>query len=126
MTITYRKVQETANEHKFANPLAFFDTVSIRVNVQPKKAGPSTVYNAASAINMQRTLTLPGQPGCTDKCAPISTEKAALRFSLSGSTQSKEAIKALIADFRLILELYEDDLVSGFLTNVSELVLDAA
>lgn len=112
---TYRQTSRTANEITFADPDAYFDTVKVKAAVQPKKAGSLTVYNSNSSINVQRTVTLPKPEGCTDKCAPLDQEKIALRFSLSGSTQSKAAVKAMITDFRAWLTQLEDDLVSGFL-----------
>lgn len=48
----------------------------------------------------------------------MNQEKIALRFSLSGSTQSKVAVKQMIADFRSWLLLVEDDLVAGFIPEV--------
>lgn len=112
---TYRQTSRNATEIRFANPDAFYDTVTVKAAVQPKKAGSVTVFNTNSAINVQRTVTLPLPAGCTDKCAPLNQEKIALRFSLSGSTQSKVAIKQMIADFRVWLLALEDDLVSGFI-----------
>lgn len=121
---TYRLISRNANEARFADPDAFFDTTSVKVNVQPKKAGAITVYNAKSGISMQRTATLPQPVGCTDSCAPLNQEKLALNFNLSGSTQSKTAVKQLIADFRSALIIFEDDMVAGFITDVETLESD--
>lgn len=111
---TLRPTFRSANELRLADPDAFNDTVTLKVAAQPKKAGSQTVFNANSSINMQRNVTLPQPAGCTDPCA-LDQERLALRFSVSGSTKSKAAVKALIADFLTILALSEDDLVAAFL-----------
>lgn len=111
---TYRQASRTPNLVRYSDPLAFFNDVTMKAAVQPKKAGSVTVYNAASAINISRTVDLPKPVGCTDKCAPLNQEKLALRFSLSGSTQSKAEVLTMVADFKLLLDLYVDDLSSGY------------
>lgn len=68
---TYRQTSRNATEIRFADPDAYYDTVLIKAAVQPKKAGSLNVFNATSAINVQRTVTLPLPVGCTDSCAPM-------------------------------------------------------
>lgn len=121
MSLTYRLISRSANVVRFADPDSFFNDVTIKMNVQPKKAGARTVYNAASSLNLSRTVTLPQPEGCTDKCAPLDQEKLSLRFSLSGSTQSKTEVTRMIDDFIVLLEQHKSDLVSGFLPEVSSL-----
>lgn len=123
MTITYRPIQTTGNEIKFADPAAFYNTINHKVTSQPKKAGSLTVYNVNSLINMQRTSILPQPKGCADACAPINSEKLSLRVSVSGSTASKKEVRRLIADFRIALDLFEDDMTSGFVNKDVNLIL---
>lgn len=122
MTITYRPIQTLGNEVKFADPDAFYNTVFHKVSTQPKKAGSQTVYNANSVINMQRTVIVPTPSGVVDACSSDS-EKLSLRFSFSGSTASKIEARRMIADFRIALDLFEADMVSGFVDKDVNLVL---
>lgn len=109
---TLRQTYRGANEIRYADPDAFQNTVVQSVRTQPKKAGSRTVYNVNGALNAQRTVTLPTLPNSSS----TDQERLALRFSLSGSTTSKDAIKALLVDFRAWLVAVEDDMVSGFLS----------
>lgn len=116
---TYRQTLRTATEVRYADPDAFFNTATVKASVQPKKAGARTVYNVKSGINMQRTVVLPAPVGCTDLCAPNDQEKLACGITISGSTQSREAVKQLLADMRALSVQFEDDLVSGFLSDAT-------
>lgn len=113
--MSYRLQTQNANMVRYADPDAFFNTVTLKISVQPKKAGARTVYNASSAINIERTVNLPVPVNCADPCIVTDQEKLALRFSLSGSTQSKIAVGQMIDDFISVLSQKRNDLVSGFL-----------
>lgn len=112
---TLRPTFRSANELRLADPDAFNNTVTIKVAVQPKKAGSQTVYNVNSSVNLQRNVTLPLPEQCADSCMVADQERLALRFSVSGSTKSKLAVQELILDFRAVLDKAEADLISGFL-----------
>lgn len=109
---TLRQTYRGANEIRYADPDAFQDTVVQSVRTQPKKAGSRTVYNVNAAMNAQRTVTLPAVPNGST----VDQERLAVRFSLSGSTTSKEAVKALLADFRAWMIAVEDDWTAGFIS----------
>lgn len=115
MTITYRQKSRSATEVCYVDPNAFFDSVTVKVNVQPKKAGSLTVHNVTGAINMQRTADV-ATPNCPpESCGPANQEKLALRFSTSGSIQSKVEVQKMFADFRVLSLELEATMIAGFL-----------
>lgn len=110
---TYRETYHGPKELQFADPENFLNTVKVVHNVQPKRAGSLSVYNAQSQINMQRNAVVPGcEP--SDPCN-ANTEKLSLRFSLSGSTANHAAVAKLWTDFKVAGDLMISDLSKGFL-----------
>lgn len=122
---TYRQTSRSAREVRFADPDAFYNTATVKVDTQPKKAGSSTVYNVKSSVNVQRTATLPAPEGCTDLCLPRDQEKLTGTISLSGSSRSKAEVKQVLQDLRALSLQFENDLTAGFLPtaeNISVMV----
>lgn len=110
---TYRETYHGPKELQFADPENFLNTLKVAHNVQPKRAGSLSVYNAQSQINMQRNAVVPGcEP--SDPCNS-NTEKLSLRFSLSGSTANHAAAAKLWEDFKIAGDLMIADLTKGFL-----------
>lgn len=113
--MTKRLVSRSTNEVQYADPLARYNTTTVRNAVQTKKAGSLNVYNSKSGVNIQRTVTLPQPEGCVDACGPINQEKLAASFSLSGSTASKTEMVAMWNELKETGDLFISDLVAGFL-----------
>lgn len=117
---TLRPTYRGANEIRYADPDAFQNTVNQSVRTQPKKAGSRTVYNVNGTLNAQRTATLPAALNTS----AVDQERLAIRFSVSGSTLSKQEFKKFLADFRTWMVAVEDDWVDGFLSDANLLVND--
>lgn len=122
--INYRLVTRSANEILLADPDMRLNTLGMKVNVQPKKAGARTVYNAKSQLSLQRTVTLAATPSC-DPCV-LNQERLALTLNLSGSTQSKAEMQQLCADFRAAFVSFEADLLAGFVPEVTTVAVGTA
>lgn len=117
---TYRQTSRSATEVQYADPDKRQDTLTIRANVQPKKAGSLTVFNAKSSLGLLRIATLPAPEGCVDKCAPANQEKLSGSVNLSGSTASKAEILALWTDLKAATDLVVNDLSAGFIPQSTE------
>lgn len=116
---TLRSIFRGPNELHYADPDSRENTLRIKLNVQPKKAGSRSVYNAQSSIIMNRSLVLPKPPECEDACGPVDKETMSMRFTVSGSTASKAEVRAAWLEFKSQIDLMIDDLTAGFIPDSS-------
>lgn len=106
------------NDKRFADPTNFNRTFRETLNLSPKKAGDTTVYNARSEFITNDVKTIHND--CTDPClATPRQEKCSVRTVISGSVENKAAMLQMVQDHHRNIELALEDHLAGFMSEDS-------
>lgn len=119
----YRLKNATITERVYVDPINQQDSVVIKSNSAPKKAGSRVVMNASSSVRQQKFVALPEVAGCNDPCRTRDSERLTCTISFSGSTVSVAAMKELLTTTFDIAYAQADDLLLGFMSDSQTLAV---
>lgn len=122
MSIKYRLKSENVRELVFTNPQNLNNTLTVRCENAPKKAGSQSVQNVRSSIKAVRTVDVASD--CVDPCKK-DQENLSVTLSVSGSVKSKSAVKTAVQDVIAAWHrAFDDDLSIGFLPSPATYVAE--
>lgn len=116
-----RKISQNATELVFVDPKKFSNTLRITLNRAEKQAGDIRVTNARSEFISTRAVVIP-QVG--PDIENSRTEKLSVRVIISGSVESHEQVKQLVADTFNAITISLDDHTLGFFKEDPVYVID--
>lgn len=106
-----RKVLETGGELQFVDPLNMKNKLRVTLTRAEKQAGDIRVTNVRSEFVSTRQVIVPQDVANYESSR---TEALTVRVIISGSRESKAAVKQVVADTFAAVNVSLDDHVSGF------------
>lgn len=110
----YRRTGFTPNSVTFTNPGDFTDTAKGSVERKQKNIGDAKLSNASAMLKLNRRRRVnPSQEG--DACCVVPLyEDLAMTFTSSGSVEGIEELRIMKNDMKYLIDLWFDDMASGF------------
>lgn len=124
MPKTYRQIGMTANSVTYASASDLTDTVKEIINRTTKKIGKYTLQNVVLdlTLNRRRQLNVNHDPDSGEIipndlcCDPPVFEFQKIQLVVSGSIEGKAEMLAYIQELYAIVDVIDDDALSGFIT----------
>ena len=110
----YRRTGFTPNSVTFTNPSDFSDTAKASVERKQKNIGQQKLTNASTLIKLNRRVSVADSHEGEACCVVPLYEDLSMSFSSSGSVQNAALLVQMKKDLLAAIELWFEDLTTGF------------